>query len=68
MKITQETIYHCLSSLRFKLLRYLPFTPHHHHHHHQPPSHLDNYLKHIQIVYVLDNFEYIILHIIYIYD
>ena len=47
MKITQQTIYHCyssllvkcLSSLRFKFLRYLPFTPHHHHyHHHQPPS------------------------------
>ena len=46
MKITQQTIYHCyssllvkcLSSLRFKFLRYLPFTPQHHHHHHQPPS------------------------------
>ena len=45
MKITQQTIYHCyssllvkcLSSLRFKFLRYLPFTPHRHHHH-QPPS------------------------------
>ena len=31
----------CLSSLRFKFLRYLPFTPHHHHHHQPspPPPH-----------------------------